>query len=101
MYRAARDRHGDAESETLVGTIDHCILQPTRTTPTSSSWAETTELVTIVWAPRDAAIKLDDRDRITVNGNTYRVVGERMHDIEHPATGHSFGYYAVQIEAVV
>lgn len=78
-YTNMRNRHGDPElaelphtlpivlNEPFLGTIERCILQPTRTASTDSDWSETTELVTIVWAPRAAIIKLENRDRIVVN----------------------------------
>ncbi|OBC08987.1 hypothetical protein A5784_06315 [Mycobacterium sp. 852013-50091_SCH5140682] len=100
VYRRTQDRHGDAETEILVGTIEHCAIQPTRVTA-NNGFGETVEMVTIVWAPRAAAIKLENADRITLGGNVYRVIGERIHDENHPATGHDYGHYAVQVEAVV
>ncbi len=107
VYRktTAPDRFGDKEFA-LVGKIDNVVFQwasaasvGLRFKPTDK-FQETSELSAVVFAPRNAAVKLQARDRIKFNGETYQVVGDRAWDETHPATGYDFSYYMMQVEVV-
>lgn len=104
VHRAKRDRHGD-KADTVIGTICGCVFQPstglsTLRYETGSGFEETAAIRTMLWAPRDAKIKLQDRDRVVLNGRKYRVIGDRAWDDDHPVTGTRFSHYAVEIEGV-
>jgi hypothetical protein len=99
VYRSTgRDRYGDGE-EQLIGTIDHVLFQWGSSTSLDEA-EETSYLSTVVYCPRDAAIRLQARDRFKFDGETYVVVGDRKWDENHPVTGHNFGYYTSQVMAM-
>lgn len=106
VYRAVeRDRHGD-KSDELVGTIDHVVFQWASAASVglrfkaADEFQESSSLSAVVFAPRTAGILLQARDRIKLNGEWYQVIGDRAWNEEHPATGHDFGYYMMQVEMV-
>ncbi len=107
VYRTSgRDRHGDKQNETLIGTIEHVVFQwasaasvGLRFKPTDT-FQETSALSAVVFAPRHAPILLQARDRIKFRGNTYQVVGDRAWDEDHPFSGYDYGYYMMQVETV-
>lgn len=104
VFRHVKDRFGD-RSEQSVGTIDHCVFQWASTTHSglhfkaSGGFQETSDVTALFYVPRHTEPKIQDRDRIVFKGKTFRVVGLPAWDEEHPATGHDFGYYLVQVEA--
>jgi hypothetical protein len=104
VYRFDRDRFGDKVNDTHVGDIQHCVLQWTTASKAglrfhpNDTFQETSSTSLIIYAPRDAAVKIEGRDRVKVNGRTYQVIGNRAWDIDNPATGYNFGYYMVQVE---
>lgn len=101
VYRPTRDdRHGDVENDVLVGTIEHVVTQPVRVSP-NEGFGETVEVIGILWCPRDSDIRLEDGDRVILNGNTYRCVGPRVHDEDHPGTGSHNPSYGIRVEAVI
>lgn len=104
VYRTTKDRFGDKSNDTPIGTIDGCVLdhkvgvgQYTK----GGGFAETAVLETLLWAPTTAEIKLQHRDRITMDGRKFQVSGDRLWDTAHPATGTRYSHYAVQVEAVM
>jgi hypothetical protein len=105
VFRHVKDRFGDKVTETSVGTIPDCLLQwSTGMTlndfKPNDQFQETSALTAVLFAPRNAPIKLEHRDRIMLDGNRYQVASPRAWDHPHPATGHSFSHYAVQVEMV-
>lgn len=99
VYRSAsKDRHGDAV-DSLVGTIENVVVQWVSANPVDRL-QETDSMSTVVFAPRDAAVKLKARDRFKLNGETYQVVGDRSWDETHPVTGYNFGYYMMQVQVM-
>lgn len=105
VYRSTKDRFGDTTDDTPIGTITGCIFQPStglgslRYQPTDG-FQETAAITTVLWAPRNAAIKLQDKDRFSLDGRKYRVIGDRAWDSPHPATGTAFSHYAVEVQGV-
>lgn len=99
VLRPSKDRFGDTVS-TLVGTITGCVLQPGIPDPTTGKFQETSENVSTLFAPRSATLRVQARDRLVIDGRTYAVVGDRLFDHRHPATGRDFGYYSVRVETV-
>lgn len=105
VWRHTKDRFGDKSSETMVGSINHVVFQfgssSSRNTGFrgSDGFQETFGLETYIYAPRDAAVKLQARDRLKVGNRTYQVVGDRGWDSDNPATGYDFGYYMMQVES--
>lgn len=101
---SAKDRHGDVTADSVVGTIEHCVFQWASAASVglrfhaTDQFQETSNLSAVIFCPRDAAVKLEPRDRFTLNGNTFQAVGDRAWDENNPATGHDFGYYMVQVE---
>lgn len=108
VYRTTqRDRYGDKLDETHIGSIEHCVFQwasaasvGLRYHPTKNGMQETSDQSAVIFCPRNAPVRLQNRDRIRFGGNTYQVVGDRAWDQEHPATGYDFGYYMMQVEMV-
>ncbi|MCK8644401.1 hypothetical protein [Mycobacterium colombiense] len=105
VYRTTKDRFGDTTDDTPIGTISGCIFQPSTGLSTlryeaSQDFQETASIQTMLWAPRNADIKLQDKDRITLNGRKFRVVGDRAWDDNHPVTRTAFSHYAVEIQGV-
>jgi hypothetical protein len=106
VYRSKRDGFGD-KSEALVGTIPNVVLQPTtgltglQYQPVNGDFVEASNLTTLLWCPRSADVKLENRDRAVVDGHNYRVIGDRAWDAAHPATGTVFSHYAIEVEAVL
>lgn len=100
VWRSTRDRFGDKASEEMVGTVEHVLLDWHRPQP-SDGFQETATTDPVMFIPRDAAVQIQQRDRIKLDGTTYQVVGERMWDESHPVTGYNFSHYAVQVEAVM
>lgn len=105
VYRSTKDRFGDKSTDTPIGTITGCIFQPSTGLSnlryeSGSGFEETATITTMLWAPRNAAVKLQGKDRITFEGRTFRVVGEKAWDSPHPVTGTAFSHYAVEIEGV-
>ena len=99
VYRyTGRNRHGEG-IEALVGTIDHVVFQWGSHTPMDMG-EEMTSMSTVIFCPRDAAIRLQARDRFKLNGENYAVVGDRSWDENHPITGSNLGYYMMQVEVV-
>lgn len=103
--RPVRDRHGDGELE-LVGSIEHAVFQwasaasvGLRFRP-SGGFQETSDLAAVFFLPRDSEVQVQEKDRIKMQGNLYQVIGDRAWDEAHPATGHNFGHYMVQVEMV-
>lgn len=99
VYRSTgRDRHGDitAAALQLVGTIDHVVFQWASASPVEGA-AEVTSMSTVVFCPRDAAVKLRERDRIKFNNDNYVVVGGPSWDEVHPMSGTDFGYYMAKV----
>lgn len=102
----AADRFGDKE-EVKVGTIDHVVFQWGSSGRTQASYhpstdfQETSQLTAVVYAPRNAAVKLQPKDRIVWNGKRFQVSGDRAFDETHPITGTDMGYYFIQVDAVV
>lgn len=106
VYRSASvDRHGDAV-HAFVGTIDRVVFQWASAASVglrfhpSNDFQESSKLSAVLFAPRDADLLLEARDRVKFGGETYQVVGDRAWDELHPATGHNYGYYMVQVETV-
>ena len=103
-----KDRHGDpADGQPeRIGTIDHCVLQWATAqgewlkAHPAGTFQETSSLLPVIFAPRDAAIQLRERDRVKLNGDTYRIIGDRVWDEDHPMTGSNFGYYMIQAQKV-
>ncbi len=101
-----RDRYGDKVSEASVGTIEHCVFQWASAASVglrfhkTDNFQETSTLSAVIFCPRDAAVKLQARDRFKFLGNTFQCVGDRAWDELNPATGHDFGYYMMQCEVV-
>jgi hypothetical protein len=97
VYRAQnRDRYGDSELQ-MIGTIEHVLVQ--WSSATSMTSAEEVEFMsTVVYCPRDAAIRLQEKDRFKLMGEWWAVIGDRVWDENHPVTGHNFGYYVMQAE---
>lgn len=106
VYRHTKDRFGDKVGETYVGDIEHCVLQWASSSSVglrfhpSNDFEESFKLSAVIFCPRDAAIKLEPRDRFVYNGKTYQVAGERAWDQLNPATGYDYGYYMIQVEVV-
>jgi len=99
VYRAgSRDRYGDTELE-LVGTIDHVLVQWTSATAMDDA-QEVEYMSTVVYCPRDAAIRLQEKDRFKLMGEWWAVIGDRVWDENHPVTGHNFGYYIMQAKVM-
>jgi len=108
VYRntTGKDRHGDpvADQPELIGTIDNVVFQWASAASvglrfhSSKGFQETSDLSAVVFAPRDAEILLQARDRIKFNGETYQVVGNRAWDENHPVTGRDYGFYMMQID---
>lgn len=100
VYRVVtgRDRYGEATPQ-LIGSIDHVVFQ--WGTPRLVDDAQESDMFsTVIFAPRDAAIRLQARDRVKYNGEMYVVIGDRSWDENHPVTGHDFGYYMMQVEVM-
>jgi hypothetical protein len=104
VFRHVKDRFGDKVTETSVGTIPDCLLQWSTgmnlNFKASDEFQETSSLTAVLFAPRGADIRLEHRDRIVLDGNRYQVASPRAWDHPHPATGHEFSHYAVQVEMV-
>lgn len=103
--RPERDRFGDAEPVS-VGTIDRVVFQWGSTANrtgfrSGEGFRETADLGAVMFIPNDASVTVTARDRIKMGGDLFQVVGSREWDEPHPATGFNFGYYMVQVEAVV
>jgi len=99
VYRASvRDRYGDSEHQ-LVGTIDHVLVQWTSATAMDSG-EEVEFMSTVVYCPRDSAIRLQEKDRFKLMGEWWAVIGDRVWDENHPVTGHNFGYYIMQAKVM-
>jgi len=99
VYRVAnRDRYGDG-SPTLIGTISNVVFQWASADPLSRG-QENEMMSTVIFCPRSASVKLQARDRIRFDGETYQVIGDRSWDERNPATGHDFGYYMMQVESI-
>lgn len=97
VYRkSTSNRHGDGAG-VLVGTIDNVVFQWSSPDPIERE-QENDSLSTVVYCPRDSQVKLQARDRFKFNNETYQVVGDRSWDENHPATGHNFGYYMMQVQ---
>lgn len=103
VYRSTRDKFGD-KAETLVGSIDNVVLQwgtyGGLDFQPSNDFQETASLTTVAFVPK-TTLRVESRDRIKIAGQTYQVIGERAWDYVHPMTGYDFGYYMVQVQAVV
>ena len=107
VYRTTeRDRYGDKLNEALVGTIDNVVIQWASAASVglrfhpSNKFQETSDLSAVIFAPRDAPLKLEVKDRVKFNGNVFQVVGDRAWDENHPVTDHNYGYYMMQVEMV-
>lgn len=104
VYRSGKDRFGDKTTEQLVGTIDNVVFQWAHATSVglrfhpTNNFQETWDVSAAMYIPRDAAVKVQDKDRIVMNGRTYQVVGDRAWDEDNPVTGYNFGYCMVQVE---
>lgn len=96
VWRATRDRHGDKSTNTLVGEQGDVLLDHHAASP-GDGFEETSSSSTVMFLPRDG-IKVEDRDRITLDGNTYAVIGGRMWDEPHPVTGYRFSHYMVKVD---
>ena len=103
VYRTTRDRFGDGE-QILVGTIENVVFQWASAASVglrfhkNKDLQESSSLSAVVFAPRDAAIKLQGGDRIKFNDSVYQVVGDRAWDEDNPITGHAFTHYMMQVE---
>jgi hypothetical protein len=97
VYRPeGRDRYGDGTLK-LVGTIDNVLVE--WSSAASMTRAEEVEFMnTVVYCPRDAAVRLQAKDRFKLNDEWWAVIGDRVWDQNHPVTGHNFGYYVMQAE---
>lgn len=93
-----KDRHGDAV-ESPVGTIENVVVQWVSANPLDR-FQENDSMSTVVFAPRDAEVRLQARDRFKLRGETYQVIGDRNWDEVHPSTGHDFGYYMMQVQVI-
>jgi hypothetical protein len=105
VYRGAPDRFGDRDGA-LIGTIDHCLLDQRtgigdqyHAGGAFSDTAVTTGV--LVWCPTTADIKLQNRDRIIIDGLHYNCIGNRLWDGPSPITGMRFSHYAIQVEAAL
>lgn len=96
--KTTNDRHGDKVLHS-VGTIDNVVI--VWGSPHSlDSGEEFSSMITDVYCPRGAAIRLTARDRFKFNGDTYAVIGDPSWDELNPATGYDFGYYAAQVSVI-
>jgi hypothetical protein len=55
----------------------------------------------LIGCPRDAAIKLQNGDRIDIDSVRYAVIGPRLFDYDHALTGSPTRRYWVKVDAVV
>ncbi|UJL27011.1 hypothetical protein HZU38_18895 [Mycolicibacterium vanbaalenii] len=97
VYRPSRDRHGDTTTETHIGDIENCFLDPV-SQRADDDYSENTSITTVLWYPAGADIH--QRDRIIIDGNTFRVVSVTLNH-PHPVTGYSFGYARADLHAIV
>jgi len=99
VYRTSgRDRFGDSELQS-VGFIEHVLVQWTGA-QSMSSGEEVEFMSTVIYCPRDAAVKLREKDRFKLMGEWWAVIGDPIWDENHPITGHNFGYYVMQAEVM-
>lgn len=104
VYRTTKDRFGDVTEETFLGTIENVVFQWAHATSVglrfhpTDNFQETWDVSAAMYIPRDAAVQIEDKDRIKMNGRTYQVVGDRAWAEDHPMTGTNFGYCMVQVE---
>lgn len=104
VYRFERDRFGDKENETHVGDIEHCVFQWASAASVGlrfhpiDTFQESSDISAVIFVPRDAPFKIEDRDRIKLHGHTFQVVGDLAWDEDHPATGYNFGNCMIQVE---
>lgn len=99
VYRSTgKDRHGDG-IDALIGTIDNVVFQWASANPVDRA-QENDMMSTVIYCPRDAAIRLQARDRVKFNGEMYAVVGDPAWDENHPVTGFNFGYYMMQVQVM-
>ncbi len=98
VWRSTRDRFGDKASEEKVGEIANVLLD-WHTPQASGEFQETATQSPVMFIPRDAAVTVQQRDRIKLDGVTYAVVGQPMWRHDHPFTGFRFSHYQVQVEA--
>ncbi len=109
VYRhSARDRYGDRLDSELVGTIPNCVVQWGVSTNRGVGLSQVEDfpgehagVTAILYAPRNATVRIRARDRLKFLGKTWQVVGDPVWDENHPVSGYNFGYYLVQIEAMV
>ncbi|MDP7725091.1 hypothetical protein [Mycobacterium sp. TY814] len=104
IYRGTRDKFGD-KTETLVGTISNALYQPA-TGPTIrydsiGEFGEASKSEAGWWLPRSSAVKAHDKDRIVSGTRTYRAIGDRQWDMDHPINLSNLGYYFITTELVM
>lgn len=99
------DRFGD-KSFVSIGTIDHVVIQWASASSSAlrfhsaNAFQETSSISAVLFCPRDAAIKLQARDRITLNDRNFQVVGDPEWDGNNPVTGSAYSHYMMQVEMV-
>ncbi|AXN45602.1 hypothetical protein MM1218R_03668 [Mycobacterium marinum] len=104
IYRGTRNRFGDRDDE-LIGTITNALYQPasgpTIRYDSIGEFAEASKSEAGWWLPRSSAVKAQDKDRIVSGTRTYRAIGDRQWDTDHPITGSNLGYYFIATELVM
>jgi hypothetical protein len=99
VYRPdGKNRHGDGENE-LVGSIDHVVVRWTSADLMDRA-QEVEFMSTVIFCPKDAAIRLQAKDRFKLNGEWWAVIGDPVWEENHPMTGYNFGYYAMQAQVM-
>jgi len=99
VYRSTgKDRYGDGDLS-LIGTIKNVIVQWGSANPIDRA-EEVESMSTVVYCPRDADIRLMERDRFKLNGEGewWAVIGNPSWDQNHPITGNNLKYYMAQVQ---
>jgi hypothetical protein len=89
----------DRDGLAYLGTVNNVIIggQSVQPQNTNGEYADTSGLIGL---PRNG-IKVQNGDRLVIDGIKYAVAGPRLWDSPHPTTGTNFPYYWVSTAATV